>query len=105
METQQVIWRASRQNLNLKKSAKVSMTILLLYVVAELASVYQTRHELATPLIPESTIWEINKQFIFHATASAIVSVAGLILYFFDKYLLVIILVVLTLIINRFIGV
>jgi hypothetical protein len=103
METQQIISKTSKRNLNQKKGAKVSMIILLLYIIGELAFVYQTRYQLLSPLIPESTIWEISRQFIFHAIVSAIVSVAALVLYFYDKYLVVIILVVLTFIINRFI--
>ena len=90
---------------NLKIGAKVSLTILLLYVIVQLAQIYQTRHQLASPLIPESTLWAINKQFVFHAIISALVSVVGLILYFFDKHALTIVLVVLTLIANRYIYV
>src|SRR5688572_1224636 len=103
METEQQRIKASKRKDNLKKGAKISLTVLLLYVVGQLAAVYQTRYQLVSPIIPESTIWEINKQFIFTAFVSAIISVVGLILYFFDKYLLVIVLVVLTLIANRFI--
>jgi hypothetical protein len=103
METEQQRIKASRRKDNLKKGAKISLTVLLLYVVGQLATVYQTRYQFVSPIIPESTIWEINKQFIFTAFVSAIISVFGLILYFFDKYLLVIALVVLTLIANRFI--
>ncbi len=89
----------------LKTGAKIALTILLLNVVGQLAAIYQTRHQLISPLIPESTIWEINKQFVFHAIVSAITSIVGLLLYFFDKYLLVIILVALVLIADRFIYV
>src|SRR5215218_9612714 len=88
-----------------KTAAKIALTILLLNVVGQLATVYQTRYQLVSPLIPESTIWEINKQFIFHAIVSAIASIVGLLLYFFDKYLLVIIIVGLILIADRFIYV
>ncbi len=95
----------SKKNNRLKTGAKIALTILLLNVVGQLATVYQTRYQLISPLIPESTIWDINKQFIFHAIVSAIASVAGLLLYFFDKYLLVIILVALVLIADRFIYV
>jgi type IV secretory pathway TrbL component len=89
----------------LKTGAKIALTILLLNIVGQLATIYQTRYQLISPLIPESTIWEINKQFVFHAIVSAIASVVGLLLYFFDKYLLVIILVALVLITDRFIYV
>ena len=103
METEQQRIKASKRKDNLKKGAKISLIVLLLYVVGQLATVYQTRYQLVSPVIPESSIWEINKQFIFTAFVSTIISVVGLILYFFDKYLLVIVLVVLTLIANRFI--
>jgi len=105
METGPQVRKASKRKENLKKGAKVSLTILLLYIVGQLVSIYQTRYQLVSPLIPESIIWEINKQFVFTALISSIVTIVGLILYFFDKYLLVIILVVLTLIANRFIYV
>lgn len=103
MEAEQQIIKASKRKDNFKKGAKISLTVLLLYVVGQLATVYQTRSQVVSPIIPESVIWEINKQYIFTAFVSAIISVVGLILYFFDKYLLVIVLVVLTLIANRFI--
>jgi len=105
METGPQVRKASKRKENLKKGAKVSLTILLLYIVGQLVSIYQTRYQLVSPLIPESIIWEINKHFVFTALISSIVTIVGLILYFFDKYLLVIILVVLTLIANRFIYV
>lgn len=94
-----------KKRIRLKNAAKIALTILLLNIVGQLATVYQTRSQLISPLIPESTIWEINKQFIFHAFVSAIAGVVGLLLYFFDKYLLVIILVALVLIAGRFIYV
>ena len=105
MEKDQQIIKAHKKNDNLKKGAKVALVILLFNVVGQLVTVYQTRYQLVSPLIPESTIWEINKQFIFHAIVSAIASIVGLSLYFFDKYLLVIILVALVLLADRFIYV
>lgn len=105
MEKEQQIIKTHTRKDNLKKGAKVALVILLFNVVGQLATVYQTRYQLISPLIPESTIWEINKQFIFHAIVSATASIFGLILYFFDKYLLVIILVSLVLLAGRFIYV
>lgn len=105
METEHQIIKAHKRNDNLKKGAKIALVVLLLNVVGQLVSVYQTRYQLVSPLIPESTIWEINKQFIFHAIVSAIASIVGLLFYFFDKYLLVIIFVALVLIVDRFIYV
>jgi hypothetical protein len=94
-----------RNQKHLKTGAKIALVILLLNVVGQLSAVYQTRHQLVTPLIPESLIWEISKQFIFHAIVSACASVIGLLLYFFEKYLFVIVLVGLIFIAGRFIYV
>lgn len=87
----------------LKKGAQVCLVVLILYIIGQLSTVFQTRYQLASPLIPESTIWQISKQFVFTALAATIVNVIVLILYFFQKYLLVIILVAVTLIADRFI--
>jgi hypothetical protein len=103
MDTEKELTQSSRTKRNLKIAAKISLVVLLLSVVGQLISVYQTRHQLVSPLIPESTIWEIKKQFIFIALVSAVSSIVGLILYFYEKYLWVLILVGLTLISERFI--
>lgn len=103
METGKENVNRSRRKKSLKNGAKVCLTVLILYIIEQLASVYQTRHQLASPLIPESTIWSINKQFIFKAFVAAIASVIGLILYFFEKHLLVIVLIALTLVAGQFI--
>ena len=103
MGTEQELTQTSRKKKNLKVAAKISLVVLLLSVVGQLISVYQTRYQLVSPLIPESTIWEITKQFIFIALVSAVCSIVGLILYFYEKYLWLIILVGLTLISGRFI--
>lgn len=95
--------KPNKQAGNLKAGAKVALIVLLLDVIGQLAAVYQTRHQLVSTLIPARTIWEISKQFIFHAIVSACASVFALLLYFFSKYLLVIILVVVVLIAGRFI--
>lgn len=97
METEKEIAGENRRKKDLRKGAKVCLIVLMLYIIGQLATVFQTRHQLVSPFIPESTVWEINKQFIFTAFVAAIVNVIGLILYFFEKYLLVIVLVALTL--------
>lgn len=91
----------NKQN-QLKKGAKVSLLILLFSIVGQFISVYQTSYQLVSPLIPQNTIWEISKQFIFTAFVLTLSCIVGLIFYFYDKFLWVIILVVLTLIASRF---
>lgn len=103
MEIENKIARSVMAEINIKTGAKVSLIILLLYVIRQLVFVYQTKYQLTNPLIPKSTISEINKQFIFTALISSVISIFGLMLYVHKKYLLVIVLVVITLIADRFI--
>jgi len=72
--------------------AKVSLIILILNMVFQLVAVYQTRYQLVSPLIPESTFWTISQPFILEALICAVSSLIGLVLYFFGKYLWIIIL-------------
>lgn len=94
-----------KKQMQLKKGAKISLIVLLLSVVGEFISIYQTRFQLVSPLISENTIWEINKQFILTAFISTIVSILGLLFYFYQKYLWIIIIIVITLISERFIHI
>jgi hypothetical protein len=87
----------------LKTGAKISLIVLLLSAVGQFISIYQTSYQLVSPLIPKSTVWEISKQFIFIAFILTVSCIIGLVLYFYNKYLWVIILVVLTLIASRFV--
>ncbi|UAY51083.1 hypothetical protein [Ferruginibacter albus] len=87
----------------LKMTSKIALIVLLFTIVEQLARAYQTGYQLVSPLITEHTIWEINKQFIFQSFVCAITSIPALILYFFDKYILVIALILLVLIACRFI--
>jgi len=103
METEKGIIKAGMRKSRLKNSAKVCLVVLSLYIIGLLVTVYQTRYQLVSPLIPESAIWAINKQFIFKALVASVMFLIVLILYFFEWHLLGIILVVLTLIAGRFI--
>jgi hypothetical protein len=88
---------------NIKTGAKISLLILLLSIVGQFISIYQTNYQLVSPIIPKSTVWEISKQFIFIAFVLTVGSIIALVLYFYEKYLMVIILGAFTLIANRFI--
>ena len=91
------------KQIKLKQGAKISLLVLLLSIVGQIISIYQTSYQLVSPLIPENLIWEISKQFIFTAFVLTIASVLGLILYFYEKYLLIIILTVVVLLASRLI--
>lgn len=86
-----------------ENGAKLSLLVLHFYIIIQLAAVFYTRYQLKSPLIPEITIWEINKQYIFHALIYAGASVMGIIFYFFGKHWIVIILTGITILVNRFI--
>ncbi len=88
-----------------KIAAKISMIFLLLTIVGQFISIYQTNYQLVSPIISQNTIWEINKQFIFIAFISTIISIVGLLLYFYEKYLWIIILIAITLLSERFINI
>src|SRR4249919_3252639 len=101
METGKELPRPVRIKRNLKTAAKISLVVLSLSAVRQIISVFQIRYQLVSPLIPESSIWEISKQFLFTGLISVICGIVGLIFYFFEKYLWIIILVALTLISER----
>ena len=87
----------------LKAGAKISLIVLLLSIVGQFISIYQTSYQLVSPFIPQGAIWEISKQFIFRAFVLTVSCIMGLVLYFYNKYLWVIMLVVLTIIASRFV--
>ena len=91
------------KQMKFKRGAKISLIVLLLLTVGQFISIYQTYYTLNSPLIPKDTIWQISKQYIFIAFIMTVSSTIGLLLYFYEKYLVVIVLVVLTLIASRFI--
>lgn len=103
METDQPIAVTDKRKKNFEIGAKITLILITSNIIWQLAAIYQTRYQLASPIIPQSAVWDINKQFVFQAIFSASVSLIALILYFFDKYLFVIILVVSALMISRYI--
>jgi hypothetical protein len=105
MKAEQPISKADRLEINLKMGARVTLVVLLLSFVRHLVAFFEIRYQLMSPLIPDRTIWEISKQFLFHAIVFALAALAGLVLYYFDKYLLIIILAILIFIANAYIYV
>jgi hypothetical protein len=59
-KTEQQRIKASKRKYNIKEGAKISFTVLLLYVVGQLAAVYQTRYQLVSPIIAESIVNNIK---------------------------------------------
>jgi len=103
METGKELPQPIRKKRDLEIWARVSLVVLLFSIVRQLILVFQTWYQLVSPLIPKSFIWEIDKQFIFLACISTVCGLVGLIFYYYKKYLWIIILVVLTLVSERYI--
>jgi hypothetical protein len=75
----------------LKLTANTLLFVLLLSIAGQLSAFYQTKYQLTSPVIPEHVILQIVSPFIFSAFVSTLICIAGLILYFYQRYLLVII--------------
>ena len=88
---------------NLKIGSKISLVILLFFIIAQFVAIYQTTCQLENPLIPKSVIGEINRQYIFLAFIMIVSYIIALILYFYSQYLWIIMLVVLVLVTSNFI--
>jgi hypothetical protein len=86
----------------LKASAVVCLGLLLLFIISQLLSIYQTRRELISPLIPKSIIDEVNQQYLFHAIVSSVMLVIAVALYLLRRYWWSILLVAITLVGNRY---
>lgn len=83
---------------NIKIGANVSLIAILLLLLKQLIVIYQNLHQLASPLVPESTVLLIIKPIVFIGIGLAFTSIVATIRFFYEKYLLVIILAFLTII-------
>lgn len=54
---------ANQRDSRLKKGAIACVVLLAFDILAQLLNVWQTRHELVSPILPKILIQEINKQF------------------------------------------
>ena len=85
-----------------RAGANIAMVILLLHIFSQLFSLIQAQ-DIVNPLIPASIMLEMNKQFIFHILVASGISIISLFFYFFRKYLIIMILILLTFIVDRYI--
>ena len=87
----------------LKASAIVCLSLLLLFIISQLLSIYQTRRELVSPLIPRLVIDKLNQQYLFHAVVSSVMLLIAVGVYLLRRYWWAILLVAITLVGNRYI--
>jgi len=71
---------------------RILMTIDVIVIISGYLSYFQTRHQLVSPLIPKSAIYEImSDSHVMEASViSAILFLGGLWFYFFQKTLVAI---------------
>ncbi|HMH24519.1 MAG TPA: hypothetical protein VK563_22215 [Puia sp.] len=82
----------------IKIGAQISLIVVLLLTCSQFIPIYRAKYQLTSPLIPAGVVQKVIEPAIFEACITSIVSLVGLILYFFEKHLLVIILAGLTII-------
>jgi hypothetical protein len=92
--------RATRR---LKICAIVSLCLLGLFIVGQILNIYQTRQDLASPLIPEILVRQINQQYVLHAVVSSIMLLIAVAMYLFRRYWWTILLVAITLVGNQYV--
>lgn len=89
--------------IRMKKAATIALVVAMSGVVVQLFKIFQLRSNLSGPAIPATLLWDMEKQFIARSIISGCAAIAGILLFYFEKYLFAIILIVLALIVSRFI--
>ena len=82
-------------NANLKwlMAAKLALIVLNIFVLLQFVSMYQTEYQLVSPLVPRDIIWEINRNYAFMAFCLVVVNIIALLLFYWRKYIAVVILI------------
>lgn len=86
----------------IKKIAGIMFLLLLIMIASNLISVYQTRQQLTSPLIPASTIHAINKEWILRSVFLTVVGLIGFMLYYNRKYIPAIIIISLGIVVSKY---
>lgn len=93
--------RATRR---LKICAMVCLGLLALFIVSQLLSMYQTRRELVSPLIPDTVVRQITDQYLLHAVVSSIMLLIAVGIFLLKRYWYAILLVAITLVGNHYLN-
>lgn len=86
-----------------KKISQITLILLLFSVVANLLSYFQTKYQLASPLIPKDIVYTIIETHMQSALVGSILSLIAILFYFFEKYLVSTIICVFSLLIQFYI--
>ena len=93
--------RATRR---LKTCAIVCLGLLGLFIISQFLNSYQTGQELASPLIPDAVVQQINQQYLLHAVVSSIMLLIAVGIYLLKRYWWAILLVAITLVGNQYLN-
>jgi hypothetical protein len=88
----------------LKTCAIVCLGLLMLFIISQLVSIYQTHRELISPFIPDAVVRQINQQYVLHAVVSSIMLLISVGIYLLKRYWWAILLVAFTLVGNQFLN-
>jgi hypothetical protein len=88
----------------LKICAIVCLGLLMLLIISQLLSIYQTRRELISPFIPDSLIRQVRQQYVLHAVVTSIMLLFAIGIYLLKRYWWAILLVAFTLVCNQYLN-
>jgi hypothetical protein len=88
----------------LKICAIICLGFLMLLIIAQLLSIYQTRRALVSSLIPDAAVRQLNQQYILHAVVTSIMLLFAIGIYLLKRYWWAILLVAFTLVGNQFLN-
>ena len=88
--------------LSRKRIAQILLFISLLNIAGLISMFFQAEWQLVSPVIPLSTIIQISRPFLLKALIASLASSAAILFYFFDRFLITIIIVAITLLYTQF---
>ena len=88
----------------LKICAIICLGLLTLLIISQILSIYQTRRQLVSPLIPDAVARQINQQNAVHAIVTSIMLLFAIGICLLKRYWWTILLVAFTLVANQFLN-
>jgi len=77
--------------LTIKRIANVLLIVTIVKIVGLVATFFQAKYQLVSPIIPKDIITDIAAPYLFNALITSIALIAALIFYFYSKHLVSII--------------
>src|ERR1700712_3430601 len=86
-----------------KLLAQISLIVLLFATLLQFVYIRQNSYSLDSIIIPKTIIWEVNKQHILFAFILTVGNLAGLMSYFFKRYLWTVAVILISLVAIRYV--